>query len=146
MSATLKDYSSFFSSCLPVASSVLPSLRVLSIRCICFFLDLPGSDLCSQGYPQLVLPNFKRCLIPLPASLDFLPRASPLKRLNQGETGHYWPLAPMFSSFSTTGAFLLEWRSVEQRPFYKPTVSSGCVIRATARVVLEQEPLVSMVA
>lgn len=75
----------------------------------------------------------------------FLPQAIPLKRPNQGETGYYWLLAPKFS-FSTTGAFLLECRSVEQRPLYKPTVSSGCVNRATARAILVQEPPVSMVA
>ena len=55
-----------------------------SFRCICFFLDLPGSDVCSWGYSQPELANLKRCPERfLCQNLYFWPRTIPLKWRNQ---------------------------------------------------------------
>lgn len=66
LSFALKDDSALFSSCL--ASYLCFPQR--SVRCICSFLDLPGSDWRSEGYPLLGSASLKRCLLPPPASLD----------------------------------------------------------------------------
>lgn len=94
LSLSGKDYSLSFSSCLPVAAPVLPPHGVLTFRCICFFLDLPGTDVCSRGSPQPGLASLKRCLISLSASLDFWPRTFHLidRTRERPETAGRWLL------------------------------------------------------